>query len=88
MKLITVVTILVLSASALCAQTYEQEKAMDPDWGVRRINLMASVSYSSTIVGGPEWNRAFADCTCCSALGPSDTMCRISMSTQQAPTIF
>ena len=32
--------------------------------------VLASVNYSDTTVGGPEFNRAFADCTGQSGLGP------------------
>ncbi len=32
--------------------------------------LAGSGQYTSTNVGGPEWNRPFADGTCCSGLGP------------------
>lgn len=31
---------------------------------------LSTVSYTGTNVGGPEWDRPFADGTCCSGLGP------------------
>lgn len=33
-------------------------------------STLNSINYTGTTVGGPQWNRPFADGTCCSALGP------------------
>lgn len=38
--------------------------------GERAESLLATVNYSATTVGGPNWARPFADCTGTSALGP------------------
>lgn len=38
--------------------------------GDRADNLLATVSYSATTVGGPSWARPFSDCTGTSGLGP------------------
>jgi hypothetical protein len=34
------------------------------------VNVKNTVTYNSTNVGGPQWDRPFADGTCCSSLGP------------------
>ena len=33
-------------------------------------STLNSINYTGTTVGGPQWNRPFADGTCCSSLGP------------------
>jgi len=71
--------ILALSATGVLAQN---ERLVKPDTRAAELaakglgNMapviapLATVNYSSTIVGGPTWTRPFADCTGASGLGP------------------
>lgn len=70
MKKILILLGCLMLTGGLFAQSWAEEKAMDPDYGPAQAIARDTVNYSDTIVGGPSWDRPFADCSCCSGLGP------------------
>jgi hypothetical protein len=79
LKMTLALAIAAAMSGALFAQTatMTREEALAYEISLKNVpqanapaQVLASVDYSDTTVGGPEFNRAFADCTGQSGLGP------------------
>ncbi len=76
-KLLALLFVVGCSLAPLAAQT-DNSPAPRDERSIKNVNFfpgspvngLVNVAYSSTNAGGPEWDRPFADGTCCSGLGP------------------